>query len=66
MVKVALGVQVMSDTIIDWDEDFTIEIKIAVYSTKGEFIRQLDATSLSDVTIDLVMEDVKEELEKRG
>ena len=56
----------MSDTIIDWDEDFTIEIKIAVYSTKGEFIRQLDATSLSDVTIDLVMEDVKEELEKRG
>ena len=47
-------------------KDFSIQIKVAVYSTSGVFIKQCDSTSLSDETISLIMIDVAKELEKRG
>jgi hypothetical protein len=48
------------------DSDFSIQIKVAVYSANGAFIKQCDSTSLSDETISLIMIDVAKELEKRG
>ena len=58
------GVQVMSE--FKMDSDFSIQIKVAVYSANGAFIKQCDSTSLSDETISLIMIDVAKELEKRG
>ena len=46
-----LGVQVMS-------EDFELQIKIAVYSSKGEFIMQHNGSSLSDETIQRIKEEL--------
>ena len=54
----ALGVQVMSD--------FEIKINIAVYSTKGEFIKQCDSSTFSDKTIMLIMDNIEKELKDRG
>ena len=44
-------------------ENFEISIKIAVYKPNGEFIRQLDNTTLSDETLMMLLEDVAKELE---
>ena len=47
--------------------DFEIQIKIAVYSTSGQFIKQCDNSSLSDKTINLIMNDVAKDKEvKKG
>ena len=40
-----------------------VSIKIAVYTTDGKFIRQLDNTTLSDETLMMLLEDVARELE---
>ena len=58
MVKVALGVQVMSD--------FEIKINIAVYSTKGEFIKQCDNSTFSAFSIMSIRDDIEKELKERG
>ena len=47
-------------------EDFNIQIKIAVYSTSGEFIIQHNSSSLSDATIRSIMDDIEKELKERG
>ena len=47
-------------------EDFEIQIKIAVYSTSGEFIKQHNGSSLSDETIRSIMDDIEKELKERG
>ena len=44
-------------------EDFEISIKIAVYTPTGEFVRQLDNTTLSEDTLIMLLEDVASELE---
>ena len=44
-------------------EDFEISIKIAVYKPNGEFVRQLDNTTLSEDTLMMLLEDVASELE---
>ena len=58
MVKVALGVQVMSD--------FEIKINIAVYSTSGAFIKQCDASTFSAFSIMSIRDDIAKELKERG
>jgi|TARA_R110002050_G_scaffold275859_1_gene420716 hypothetical protein len=47
-------------------EDFEIQIKIAVYSTKGEFIKQHDATSLKEETVLRVMREIAEKMRNNG
>ena len=44
-------------------DNVNVSIKIAVYKPNGEFIRQLDNTTLSDETLMMLLEDVARELE---
>ena len=46
-------------------KDFSIQIKIAVYSTSGEFIIQHNSSSLSDATIRSIMDDIEKGLKER-
>jgi len=54
-----LGVQEMDKDI----EDFNITVRIAVYSTKGEFIKQCDSSVFSDETIKSIMDDIGREMD---
>ena len=54
----ALGVRVMND--------FEIKINIAVYSTKGEFIKQCDNSTFSAFSIMSIRDDIAKELKERG
>ena len=47
-------------------KDFEIKINIAVYSIKGEFIKQCDSSTFSDKTIMLIMDNIEKELKDRG
>ena len=44
-------------------EDFNITVRIAVYSTKGEFIKQCDSSVFSDETIKSIMDDIGKEMD---
>ena len=44
-------------------EDFNITVRIAVYSTKGEFIKQCDSSLFSDETIKSIMDDIGKEMD---
>ena len=55
-MREALGVQGMG-------EDFNITVRIAVYSTKGEFIKQCDSSVFSDETIKSIMDDIGREMD---
>ena len=55
-MRAALGVQGMG-------EDFNIKVRIAVYSTKGEFIKQCDSSVFSDETIKSIMDDIGKEMD---
>ena len=55
-MRAALGAQEMG-------EDFNIKVRIAVYSTKGEFIKQCDSSVFSDETIKSIMDDIEKEMD---
>ena len=55
-MRAALGAQEMGD-------DFNIKGRIAVYSTKGEFIKQCDSSVFSDETIKSNMDDIGREMD---
>ena len=73
MERAVLGVQEMDKDIEDFKEewknevkeevDYNITVRIAVYSTKGEFIKQCDSSVFSDETIKSIMDDIGREMD---